>query len=73
MKKIILAAAATLSLGAGTAFAQGRPDEPMQPIYGSKAFSNQQYHEKSVFSEIFGKQKNRQTTAEQASDSRKGG
>jgi hypothetical protein len=42
MKQIILVASATLSLGMGTAFAQGMPAGDRHAVYGSHASPNQQ-------------------------------
>jgi hypothetical protein len=64
MKKIILVASATLSLGMGTAFAQGLPAGSVPPAYGSHAFPNQPYQTRTVFSEIFGHSKSSQAAAE---------
>ena len=41
MKAMILAAVAALSLGLGTAFAQGVPAGTQPPHYGASAASNQ--------------------------------
>ncbi len=73
MKKFILAAAAVLSLGASAAFAQGLPPGASPPNYGSQAFPNQQYHNHTVFSELFGHAKNSQTVAEHNATQAKGG
>ena len=66
MKKIILAASAVLSLGAGTAFAQGVSAGSVPPVYGSHAFSNQPYRTGTIFSEIFGHSKSSQAAADGA-------
>jgi hypothetical protein len=62
MKKLILVASAVLSLGMGTAFAQGLPAGSV--VYGSQPFSNQSRHTGTLFSEIFGHSKNSQVAAD---------
>ncbi len=53
MKSMIVAALAVLSLGVGTAFAQGLPAGSTPPVYGAYAFPNEPYHNGTVFSEIY--------------------
>jgi hypothetical protein len=53
MKNMILAAVAVLSLGVGSAFAQGKPPGD-DPGTAPQAFPNEPYHTGTVFSEIFG-------------------
>jgi hypothetical protein len=53
MKAMILAALAVLSLGVGSAFAQGKPPGT-DPGTAPQAFNNEPYHTGTVFSEIFG-------------------
>jgi hypothetical protein len=52
MKTTILAALAVLSLGVGTAFAQGKPPGE-DPGTAPQAFPNAPYHTGTVFSELF--------------------
>jgi hypothetical protein len=53
MKTMILAAVAVLSLGVGSAYAQGKPPGN-DPGTAPQAFPNEPYHTGTVFSEIFG-------------------
>ena len=53
MKIMVLAAVAVLSLGVGSAFAQGKPPGN-DPGTAPQAFPNEPYHTGTVFSEIFG-------------------
>ncbi len=53
MKNMILATLALLSLGVGSAFAQGKPPGN-DPGTAPQAFPNEPYHTGTVFSEIFG-------------------
>ena len=53
MKTMILAALAVLSLGVGSAFAQGKPPGT-DPGTAPQAFPNEPYHTGTIFSEIFG-------------------
>ena len=64
MKKIIHVAFAVLSLGTGTAFAQGLPAGSVPPAYGSHAFPNHPYQSGTIFSEIFGHSKSCQAAAD---------
>jgi hypothetical protein len=64
MKKIMLVVSAVLSLGMGTAFAQGLPAGSEPPAYGSHAFPNQPRHTGTIFSEIFGHSKSSQAAAD---------
>jgi hypothetical protein len=66
MKKLILAASAVLSLGAGTAFAQGAPGGSVPPVYGSHAFPNQPYQTGMILSGIFGHSKSSPAAADRA-------
>ncbi len=70
MNKMILAAVAVMSLGMGTAFAEGGfgGAEPTQ--YGSQAFPNQAYHDKTVFSEIFGHRNHTRVDAPRTAEGR---
>ncbi len=52
MKTTILAALAVLSLGVGTAFAQGKPPGT-DPGTAPQAFPNEPYHTGTVFSELY--------------------
>jgi hypothetical protein len=52
MKTTILAALAVLSVGAGTAFAQGKPPGT-DPGTAPQAFPNEPYHTGTVFSELY--------------------
>jgi hypothetical protein len=52
MKSMILAALAVLSLGADTAFAQGKPPGD-DPGTAPQAFPNEPYHTGTVFSELY--------------------
>jgi len=52
MKRTILAAVAVLSLGVGSAFAQGKPPGE-DPGTAPQAFPNEPYHTGTVFSELF--------------------
>jgi hypothetical protein len=52
MKNTILAALAVLSLGVGSAFAQGKPPGE-DPGTAPQAFPNEPYHTGTVFSELF--------------------
>ncbi len=72
MKAIILAAAAALTLGTGAAFAQGLPPSVSAPVYGSKAFADQPYHNGTVFSELFSHKRPIRTATEQPAPSAKG-
>jgi hypothetical protein len=67
MKKLILVTSAVLSLGVGTAFAQGLPPGVANPVYGSHAFPNQSYQTGTIFSQIFGHSKTSQAAADRAS------
>ena len=62
MKKLILVASSVLSLGMGTAFAQGLPAGSV--VYGSQPFSNHPRHSGTIFSEIFGHSKSGQAAAD---------
>jgi hypothetical protein len=62
MKKLILVASAILSLGMGTALAQGLPAGSV--VYGSQPFSNHPRHTATIFSEIFGHSKSDQAAAD---------
>jgi hypothetical protein len=73
MKTMILAAVTVLSLGTSAAFAQGLPPGATPPVYGARAFSDQPYHNKTVFSEIFSQVRNSQVAAERTTPSTKGG
>ena len=53
MKTMILAAVAVLSLGVGSAYAQGKPPGN-DPGTAPQAFPNEPYHTGTVFSELFG-------------------
>jgi hypothetical protein len=53
MKTMILATVAVLSLGASSAFAQGKPPG-IDPGTAPQAFPNEPYHTGTIFSEIFG-------------------
>lgn len=53
MKKMLLVAAAMLSLGMGTAFAVNGGTTTKDPQYGTYAFPNQEYKTGTVFSEIY--------------------
>jgi hypothetical protein len=66
LKKIILVAFAVLSLGMGTASAQGLPAGSQPPVYGSHAFPNQPYQTGTIFSEIFGRSKSSKAAADRA-------
>ena len=52
MRTTILATLAVLSLGVGTAFAQGKPPGE-DPGTAPQAFPNEPYHNGTVFSELF--------------------
>jgi hypothetical protein len=52
MKRLVIAAMVNVTLGVGSASAQGYPAPP--PVYGSQAFGPQQYHTGTIFSELFG-------------------
>jgi hypothetical protein len=64
MKKIIVVASAVLSLGMGSAFAQGLPAGSVPPVYGSHAFPNQPYRTATIYSEIFGHPKSSRAPVE---------
>jgi hypothetical protein len=73
MNKAILVAVSILGLGTSASFAQGIPPDNMLRVYGSKAFAAEPYHEKTVFSEILGRVKNKQAAAQHEVNSPKGG
>lgn len=50
--KTVFAAAVLAALTAGSAMAQGLPPGSAPPNYGSRAFPNQEYQDKSVFNHI---------------------
>jgi hypothetical protein len=51
--KVLLIAAVAAVIGAGSAFAQGLPPGQSAPVYGTHAFPNQPYQDKTVFSQLF--------------------
>jgi hypothetical protein len=53
MKTMMLTAVAVLSLGVGSAYAQGKPPGN-DPGTAPQAFPNEPYHTGTVFSELFG-------------------
>jgi hypothetical protein len=70
MKKTLLAVFTVLSLGTGSAFAQGLPAGSTPPVYGKYAFTNHvndpQVHllgQGTVFGRLFGHSNNRQVAA----------
>jgi hypothetical protein len=71
MKRTILASVAVLSLGVGTAFAQGKPPGE-DPGTAPQAFPNEPYHTGTVFSElfhgIFGSSKDNSAVANRSND-----
>ena len=73
MKTMILAAATVLSLGTSAVFAQGLPPGATPPVYGTQAFYEQPYHNKTVFSEIVSHARDRQIAAQRNTSSAKGG
>jgi len=72
MKPMILAAVAVLSLGVGSAFAQGKPPGD-DPGTAPQAFPNEPYHTGPVFSEIFGHHAPSKPAVAQNATSTKGG
>ena len=75
MRKLLVSAAIALSF-AVPAFAQGLPPEMYLPQYGTHAFPHEPYHNRTVFSELFGHGKNGNQgevhTAEQTATHAKG-
>ncbi len=72
MKQVILAAAAVLTLGTATAFAQGLPAGASPPVYGSQAFAGQPHQNGTLLSRIFGHSKDAQPAPEHNATSVKG-
>ena len=72
MKNMILAAVAVLSLGVGSAFAQGKPPGD-DPGTAPQAFPNEPYHTGTVFPEIFGRPTQSKPAVAHNATSTKGG
>lgn len=73
MKKTLIAAFTVLSLGTGSAFAQGLPAGSTPPVYGTYAFTDHrndpQVHflgQGTVFGRLFGHSDNSQAVASKA-------